>query len=75
MYLQDHLRFHRNRPLTVPKVLCADPCISMLRLPPKVGRHVVRSAVRHMAQHHSDGQMLREGSEHGGKGGDTVIAL
>jgi hypothetical protein len=75
MYLQDHLRFRRNLPLTFPKTLCVDPCISILRLPPMVARHVIRSAVHRMAQCHLGERMQREGSVHGEKDEDIVIAL
>lgn len=75
MYLQDHLRLRQNHPLTFPKALCVDVCMSILRLPPKVERHVVRFAVHHMAQCHSGGRMPKEGSVRGGTDGDTVTSL
>jgi hypothetical protein len=75
MYLRDPLRFRRNHPLIFPKVLCANPCISVLRLPPRVVRHIVKSVAQHMAPCHLDGWMPREGSVREGKGADTAIAL
>jgi hypothetical protein len=75
MYSQALLRLRQNHLLIFLKFLCANPCISRLRLLPGVVRHVVRSVAQRMAPCHLGGRMPIEGSVREGKGADAAIAL